>query len=123
VKDLVKSSVEKIKHDLKHFKNQSHLIRKHLKDIFYWSKIFDEEALLTKSKLKTLDKILDHLGSIQDHEVLIANIKYFRKTILSAGITEYHAIKKIENDARKKKDTLLEKANNLTKEWIHQIDI
>jgi CHAD domain-containing protein len=118
VKSLIASSIENIKHNLKHFKDKSHLIRKHLKDIFYWSKIFDHDVFFTKSQLKTVDKILDHLGDLQDHQVLITNLKSFRKTILSDGAVEYDSIKKTETKAKKKKDTILEKANKMTEELI-----
>ena len=118
VKEIMTSSIENIKRDLKHFKNRSHLIRKHLKDIFYWSKIFDDEVVFTKSQIKTIDKILDLLGSIQDHEVLVTNLKYFRKNILSGGLTEYDLIKKIETGVEKKKERLLERANKMTEELM-----
>jgi len=118
VKDVIASSMENVKHDLKHFKNKSHLIRKHLKDVFYWTKIFDDEAIFIKTQIKTIDKVLDLLGHIQDHEVLISNLKYFRKTVLSDSISEYDMIKKMETRAERKKERLLEGANKLTEELL-----
>jgi vacuolar-type H+-ATPase subunit H len=61
------------------------------------------------------------LGNIQDHEVLITNLKNFRKAILSDAMKEYDMIKKMEGKAEKKKDDLLEKANELTQELIASI--
>jgi CHAD domain-containing protein len=118
VKEIMTSSIDNIRNDLKHFKNRSHLIRKHLKDIFYWSKIFDNEVIFTKSQIKTIDKVLDLLGNIQDHEVLVTNLKYFRKNILSSGLAEYDLIKKIEARVEKKKELLLERANKITRELM-----
>src|SRR6476620_5614985 len=116
--EIVNSSVEKVEDDLKHFKERSHLVRKQLKDIFYQSKMFHGKGLFTKSQLKKLDTILDHLGNIHDHEVLISNLKTFRKTILANTMKEYAMIKRIEERAEKKKDTLLERAYRSTEELI-----
>ncbi len=118
VKEIITSSIENIQRDLKHFKNRSHLVRKHLKDIFYWSKIFDNEVVFTKSQIKSIDKVLDLLGNIQDHDVLVTNLKYFRKTVLSNGVAQYDLIKKIETRVEKKKERLLERANKMTDELM-----
>jgi len=116
--EAVNSSLRRVEEDLKHFKEKSHLVRKQLKDIFYQSKMFHGKGLFTKSQLKILDTILDHLGSVQDHEVLISNLKNFRKTILSKTMKEYSMIKRIEERAKKKKDDLLEKAYQATEELL-----
>ncbi|MFI5185471.1 MAG: CHAD domain-containing protein [Chitinophagales bacterium] len=118
VRGLIASSMENINHNLKHFREKSHLIRKDLKNIFYWVKTFENDPVLTKPLVKLIDKILDHLGNIQDHEVMIKNLKIFRKTILSRGIAEYNQVETIESDAKNKKEILLEKANKLTEELI-----
>jgi len=117
-KEVVKSSVEKVKDDLKHFKERSHLVRKQLKDVYYQSKMFHGKGTFNKSELKTLDTILDHLGNVHDHEVLISNLKNFRKTILANKMKEYAMIKRIEERAKKKKDDLLEKAYEATEKLI-----
>jgi CHAD domain-containing protein len=117
-KDVVNSSVEKIEDDLKHFKERSHLVRKKLKDIFYQSKMFHGDGTFSKSELKTLDTILDHLGNVHDHEVLISNLKNFRKTILANKMKEYAMIKRIEDRAKKKKDDLLDKAYTATEKLV-----
>ena len=116
--EMVNSSVENVEDDLKHFKERSHLIRKQLKDVFYQSKMFHSKGLFTKSQLKTLDTILDHLGNVHDHDVLILNLKNFRKTILPNTMKEYAMIKRIEERIAKKKDDLLEKAYRSTEELI-----
>lgn len=117
-KEIFDSSVEKVEDDLKHFEERSHLVRKQLKDIFYQSKILHGKGQFSKSQLKTLDTILDHLGNVHDHEVLISLLKTFRKTILSKGMKETTMIKKIEGRAKKKKNSLLEKAYNSIEELI-----
>jgi len=116
--EMVNSSVEKVEDDLKHFKERSHLIRKQLKDVFYQSKMFHGKGPFTKSQLKTLDTILDHLGNVHDHEVLISNLKNFRKTILPNTMKEYAMIKRIEERVEKRKDNLLEKAYQSTEKLI-----
>jgi CHAD domain-containing protein len=116
--EIVASSLNKVGEDLKHFKERSHLVRKQLKDTFYQSKMFHGNGLLAKPQLKTLDTILDHLGSVHDHEVLISNLKNFRKTILAKTMKEYVMIKKIEDRAKRKKDDLLNKAYMATEKLL-----
>jgi CHAD domain-containing protein len=118
--EIVDSSLKKVEEDLKHFKDRSHLVRKQLKDVFYQSKMFHGKSLLTKEQLKTLDTTLDHLGNVHDHEVLIKNLKNFRKIILVKTMREYGMIRRIEERARKNKDDLLEKAHQSTEELIAQ---
>ena len=122
-KRVIAASVKTVKHNLKHFKKNSHLVRKHLKDIFYWSNIFEQDVFFTKQQVKSLDKILDHLGSVQDHEVLITNLKNFRKTILTGSLQEYDRVKKMELTAEKKKNGLLEKANNMTEKLLSDVRV
>jgi len=118
--EIVDSSLKKVEDDLKHFKDRSHLVRKQLKDVFYQSKMFHGKSLLTKEQLKTLDTTLDHLGNVHDHEVLITNLKNFRKAILANTMKEYGMIKKIEERARKKMDDLLDQAHKSTEELVAQ---
>ena len=118
VRRVMASSVKSVKHDLKHFKKKSHLVRKRLKDLFYWSNIFEDDIFFTRQQVKSLDKILDHLGSIQDYAVLITNLKNFRKTILASSMEEYDRVKKVEINAEKKKDALLKRANEMTEKLM-----
>jgi CHAD domain-containing protein len=119
-KEAIAASVKAVKHDLKHFKKKSHLVRKHLKDIFYWSNIFEQDVFFTRQQVKSLDRILDHLGSVQDHEVLSTNLKNFRKTILTGSLQEYDRVKRMELNAKKKKNALLEKANDMTEKLLSE---
>lgn len=116
-KNVLRSSIENVKDELKNFHEKSHLIRKNLKNCFYWSKMLEGHSPFSKSEIKGIDNILQHLGDVQDYEVLTKNFKNFRKTILSDTMKEYDVIKKIEDRAKKKKDTVLEKANELTEEF------
>ena len=118
--EIVDSSLKNVEDDLKHFKERSHQVRKKLKDTFYQSKMLHSKNLLTKPQLKTLDTILDHLGNVHDYEVLISNLKTFRKTILTNTMKEYAMIKRIEGRAKKKKDGLLDQAYSSTEELIAQ---
>jgi len=70
--------------------------------------------------LKRLDEILDYLGNVQDYEVLIVNLKTFRKTILTKRMKENVMIKRIEGRAKKKKDSLLDQAYSSTEELMAQ---
>jgi CHAD domain-containing protein len=121
VKRIIADSAKIVKHNVKHFKKQSHLVRKRLKDIFYWSNIFEQDLLFSKRQVKSLDKILDHLGTVQDHEVLMTNLKNFRKTILASSLQDYDRVKKMEQDAQKKKNAILEKANSTTEELLAEV--
>jgi CHAD domain-containing protein len=117
---VIKASFEKVKHDLKHFKDRSHLIRKALKDIFYRLSIF-ENPPLSNTQIKTIDKILNHLGNAQDGEVVITNLKSFRKMILPKETAEYNLIRKTEQDLRSKKDALLDKAEKMTQKLFEKL--
>jgi len=121
VKQLILSSFENIEEYLKHFQKKSHLIRKRLKDIFYWLKILPDEFVFAKPDTKTIDKILDHLGNIQDHEMLTTNLKSFRKIILSDSHMEYDLIKVVEGKVKKKKESLLKKAHAMTEDLVFKI--
>jgi CHAD domain-containing protein len=118
VEELITAMIKEIKKDLKHFEKRSHLVRKQLKDIFYWSNIFDDRVVFTKPQLKTLDKGLDHLGNIQDLEVATTNLKNFRKTIVANSLAESDLIKKMEAKAHKKQDVLLQKANKIIEQTL-----
>ena len=120
--EILLSSIEQVKTDLKHFEEKFHLVRKQLKNVFYQAKMFGNELLFTKPQLKAIDKTLSHLGDIQDHEILISNLKSFRKLILSKSIDDYHLIKKIEDEAKEKQEELLEKANRSTEELVSRYD-
>ena len=117
-RETIDTSVKKVEDDLRHFKERFHLVRKKLKDIYYQSKMFHGKSSFSKSQLKALDTILDHLGNVHDHEVLISNLKNFRKTILADTMKEYAMIKRIEERVKKKKDDLLDKAYESTEKLI-----
>ena len=123
VRSVMASSVKTVKHELKHFKKNSHRIRKRLKDIYYWSNIFEEHFFLTKHQVKSLDKVLDHLGNIQDHEVLLTNLKNFRKTILASSMEEYNQVKKVEIITQKKKDALMKRADEMTEKLFSEAGV
>ena len=114
------SSIKTIKHDLKDFENRSHRVRKQLKDISYWSKACPPDLVFEKAQLKMIDKILDHLGNAQNYEVLKANLKTYRKTVLANATAEYRGIKKMEMSLGKKKEGFLQKANRLTMDLLDE---
>ena len=111
---MIASLMEHTRDNMVSFGDRSHLIRKDLKDIFYMDRIFKENKVLKRSQSKEIDRILIHLGNVQDHEVMITNLEHFRKTIISKGDVGYELIKEIELKGEKKKSSLLEKAATLT---------
>ena len=118
IKEEIESCVIAIKEDVKHFKKRSHRVRKRLKDIYYWSKIFEEQVYFNNAALKVLDKTLEDLGNIQDYEILATNLSYFRKTILPQDGHESELLKKIVAETKKTKESLLKKAQKLTERLL-----
>jgi CHAD domain-containing protein len=108
---LIRSSVSEAKRQLKDFNKKYHLVRKNLKDIFYWSHILPADLYFSKQELKMLKSILDDLGNSQDYEVLRTNLQHYRKTVTAQGSEEYDNIKKLEEGISRDKQQLLDKAD------------
>jgi CHAD domain-containing protein len=118
VKKIIDSDFKSIHRDLKHFNQRFHHTRKQLKNIFYWLKILPGNIVFPNKKLSSVNKTLDYLGAMQDHEVLRRNLRYFRKNILPAGTKEFQEIKKIEKRVLNKKNNLSEKAQKKIREFF-----
>jgi hypothetical protein len=52
--------------------------------------------------------------------VLMSNLKNFRKTILTGSSPEYDRVKRMELNAEKKKNALLERANHMTEKLLSE---
>ena len=108
---LIRSSISEVRRQLKDFDKNYHLVRKKLKDIFYWSDILPADFYFSKQELKTLKSILDDLGNLQDYEVLEINLRHYRKTVVAKGNDEYDDVKKLEESVSQDKQGLLDKAD------------
>jgi len=73
--------IKKVKNLSKHFQKNAHEIRKQLKDIYYWLKICPKDLAENFINLKTVDRMLNYLGSWQDHIILRKKIKQYVKDL------------------------------------------
>ncbi len=63
-----------------------------------------------------MDKVLDQLGSWQDHQVLLIRTKHFRKDFVAKKTQEHRSYKRLEEHLKGKSEKLLASANtNLQK--------
>ena len=69
--------IKKVKNLAKHFHKNAHEIRKQLKDLYYWLKICPKELAESFVNMKVLDRVLNYLGSFQDHFILKKKIKQY----------------------------------------------
>jgi len=115
-KARVDSSLKEIRPQLKTFSKEYHLVRKKLKDIFYWSAVFP--SILSDSDTKQIDKALDCLGSAQDHAILVSNFKTFRKMLLANKSKDSELIRKSEEKASAKQKQFLEKALEIIRNLV-----
>ena len=113
--ELMRSSINETSHFLKDFDKTYHLVRKQLKDVFYWSHLLTVGFYFSNQQLKTLKAILDDLGDAQDHEVLRTNLRHYRKTIVVKGNEAFNTAKKIEKEANEYKRRLLNEASKMIK--------
>lgn len=73
--------IKKVKNLAKHFQKNAHEIRKQLKDVYYWLKICPKELSESFINMKVLDRILNYLGSFQDHFILKKKIRQYIKDL------------------------------------------
>jgi len=74
---LSTSKIKKVKNLAKHFHKNAHEIRKQLKDVYYWLKICPKVLAESFINMKVLDRVLNYLGSFQDHFILKKKIKQY----------------------------------------------
>jgi len=91
--------------------DQPHALRKELKELYYWLTIMPGAVLFSVSQIKKLDKILDLLGSWQDHQVLLTRTKHFRKDFIAKKTEEHTSYKKLAKHLEAKSEKLLGSAN------------
>jgi CHAD domain-containing protein len=73
--------IKKAKNLAKHFQKNAHEIRKQLKDVYYWLKICPKDLAESFINMKVLDRVLNYLGSFQDHFILKKKIKQYIKDL------------------------------------------
>ena len=104
----------------KHFR-QPHLVRKNLKNVYYWIPLFSEENLQEPWHHKELHSILDDLGNWQDLEILEIRIRHFRKDYLPKLFKEYQAIKDLQANLKDDKKLLLKAAYSKARRWMKKV--
>jgi len=107
IQKIIRGDLKKAIPHFKKLRENTHEVRKHLKDIFYWLELCPAEVIYSTSQRKKLHKILDGLGDWQDNEVLLIKVKHFRKDYMAKEADEYNDLKQLEKFIKNKKDDLL----------------
>jgi len=105
--------IKKVKTLSKHFQKNAHEIRKQLKDVYYWLKICPKDLAESFISMKVLDRILNYLGSFQDHFILKKKIKQYIKDLPKKN-EEKMMLKDLEKKLTLMQSELLDKA---IKKW------
>jgi CHAD domain-containing protein len=98
------------------FKKNAHAIRKELKDVFYWLKIFPAEISESFVPIKPLDKILENLGSWQDQLIFREKLKNFKKEFTPKAKADADTLKLLNENSIALQEQFLVKAKSLWKE-------
>jgi|CXWL01.1.fsa_nt_gi CHAD domain-containing protein len=107
--------------DAKKYFRQPHLLRKKLKEAYYWIALFPGENIPESWHQKELQSILIDLGNWQDNEILAVRIKHFRKDYLPNPFEEYQVLKDLQNKIEDNKKLLLKAANSKARRWIKKV--
>lgn len=118
IKDLLEKCVKEIKELIESVEDEAHTIRKRFKNIFYWLSACPSGSVITTSKLKSLDKIQDHLGDWQDQRVLYGKIRYYRKEFIPRKTEEYAKYKESEQKIKEKTKLALSDIEGKIKKWV-----
>lgn len=117
VENLIRQQLEGIK---KHWK-QPHLVRKRLKEIYYWIPVLPEDSVAAWHP-KELHAILDDLGNWQDLEILDQRMRHFRKDYLPESFEETGLLKDFQIHIREQKDLLFTASIKKLKTWIKKLN-
>jgi CHAD domain-containing protein len=110
---LSAKKIKKVKTLAKHFQKNAHEMRKQLKDVYYWLKICPKDLAESFINMKILDRILNYLGSWQDHVILKKKIKHYIKD-LPGKSEENEKLKSFEKKLAVAQQEILDKAK---KKW------
>jgi CHAD domain-containing protein len=122
VRDVTDEKFRKVNKLAHRFKKNAHSIRKELKDLYYWLKIFPPEMTEPLVPIKPLDKLLENLGNWQDQLIFRTKLKYFRKEFSPMANAAAIDLKILSDDSETKQEALLEKAKSLWKEIANNQD-
>lgn len=104
----------------KHFR-QPHLVRKNLKEVYYWIALFPCENSQALWFQKELHSILEDLGNWQDLEILDVRIQHYRKDYLPKPFKEYQVLKDFQTKIRDTKKILLKSVNSKARLWMKKV--
>jgi len=110
INNLVKNTFKKVRGLSKHFRKNAHIIRKLLKDVYYWLKAWNPNPFFNATGMKKFKRALDELGFWQDRIEFENRLKHFRKEWLVKGTDEYTAARKLEIVIAKNRKELIDKA-------------
>lgn len=110
---LSAQKIKKVKNLVKHFHKNAHEIRKQLKDVYYWLKICPKALAESFINMKVLDRVLNYLGSFQDHFILRNKIKQYIKDLPKRN-EEKKMLKSLDKKLETAQKELLNKA---IKKW------
>jgi CHAD domain-containing protein len=118
IQKIIREDLKKAIPHFKKLRENTHEVRKHLKDIFYWLELCPPEVIYSTLQRKKLHKILDGLGDWQDNEVLLIKVKHFRKDYMAKEADEYNDLKQLEKFIKNKKGDLLNNIENKMKTFL-----
>lgn len=113
---------EQLAHIKKHLR-KPHLVRKRLKEIYYWIPLLPAPDLTENWHPKDLHAILDCLGNWQDLEILDRRVKHFRKDFLPQPHKEYETLKALLQHLRDEKKKLSAAAIRQLRSWMKKVPV
>jgi len=112
LKKSVGSEIDSILNNLEDIIDEPHQMRKVLKKTYYWIKILPDKQAEEDYKVDKLNEVTDNLGTWQDNEILLTEIRYFRKELLPGSFEERKQLKALQKNIKEKKDSLVNKTLN-----------
>ena len=110
INNLIKNTFKKVRGLSKHFRKNAHIIRKLLKDVYYWLKAWNPNPFFNATGMKKFKRALDELGFWQDRLEFENRLNHFRKEWLVKGTDEYTAARKLEIVIAKNRKELIDEA-------------
>jgi hypothetical protein len=117
---IFESTLHEVRHELHRFDENFHLIRKKLKDVFYWSKMLPGNFYFSDDETKILDNALENLGSGHDCEIMKKQARQYRGNFVIKGSHEFMTLKEFEKLLKENKQKKLDDAHELIKELLKE---
>ena len=121
-KDKLRDIIETSLADSKNYFKEPHLLRQHLKEIYYWIKMGQESLSMEFEYTEELQKILNGFGDWRNIQVFHARTRHIRKDYLPKSYKEYESIKIIEKDSKEMAGQLLKTTLTKTRQLLKKID-